>query len=73
MTRQLAKDALRYVSRVYKDDAAQRRKMEKRHGYDDWFFAVCMASAVYYMHGHNECMAVLEDMVYRAIDGRDKT
>jgi len=72
MTRKLAQDALRYVSHCYADDAAHNRKMIKRYG-DDWQRAKLVAIGVYTAYGLIECRAVLEDMIYRAIDGRDKT
>jgi len=63
MTRQLAQDALRYVSREYANPDAQRRKMEKRHGEKSWSIAAIEAHVILTDHGHTECMAVLEDMI----------
>jgi len=68
MTRDLALDALRYVTRTYKDDAAHNRKMYRRYG-GDWAAAKIAAGKVVTDHGDRECYAVLLDMVYRAIDG----
>ena len=63
MTRQLAQDALRYVSREYASPDAQRRKMEKRHGEKAWNIAAIEAHTILTNHGSKECMAVLEDMI----------
>lgn len=67
MTRQLAQDALRYVTLEYKDDAAHNRKMYRRHG-GSWAGAKIAAGKVVTDHGDRECYAVLMDMVHRAID-----
>lgn len=69
MTRQLAQDALRYVTRTYADETAQRRKMGKRHGEMVWNIAAIEAHVIWTDHGDRECMAVLQDMVERAIRG----
>ncbi len=69
MTRALAQDALRYVTRVYKDDAGHNRKMYRRHG-GDWAKAKIIAADIYTACGDRECMAVLHDMVERAISGK---
>ena len=63
MTRALAQDALRYVSRNYANPDAQRRKMEKRHGEKAWNIAAIEAYNIWTNHGHKECIAVLEDMI----------
>ena len=70
MTRQLAQDALRYVSRTYADERKQYDKMAKRHGAVMWLHACQQAGYVWTDHGDRECMAVLQDMVERAICGK---
>ena len=70
MTRALAIDALRYVTRTYADEPAQRRKMEKHHGEKAWNIAAIEAHVIWTDHGGRECMAVLQSMVERAISGK---
>ena len=70
MTRQLAQDALRYVTREYKDEWVQYQKMMRRHGSVLWYPAVRAAHNIHLTHGDRECMAVLQDMVERAISGK---
>lgn len=69
MTRALAQDALRYISRTYADDAGHNRKMYRRHG-GDWTKAKIIAADIYTACGTSECMAVLQSMVERAICGK---
>lgn len=72
MTRRLAQDALRYVSREYASPDTQRRKMEKRHGEKAWHIAVIEAHVIFTDHSHKECMAVLEDMIEARLSTCDK-
>lgn len=62
MTRQLAQDALRYVSREYKDDAAQVAKMRRKHG-DNWHRASGIAMLVWLAYGDTKCIASLQSMI----------
>ncbi len=70
MTRALAQDALRYVTRTYADERKQYTKMEKRYGAVMWLYACQRAGYIWDAHGDSECMAVLQDMVERAISGK---
>lgn len=54
MTRQLAKDALRYVTRHYANELAHRRKMEKRYGEKAWNIAAIEAHVIWTDHGDRE-------------------
>jgi hypothetical protein len=58
MTRTLALDAYRYVSRDYANPSAQCAKMARRHGIDAWCDATMIASEVYHAN-RSECMAVV--------------
>ena len=69
MTRAIAQDALRYVTRTYADERKQYDKMAKRHGSKVWYDAQNVAARIHLTHGDRECMAVLRDMVERALKG----
>ena len=69
MTRALAQDALRYISRDYANTEAQCRKMIRKHG-DLWHVAVIHAWTIWQDHHDRECYAVLLDMVERAISAK---
>lgn len=56
MTRDLALDAYRYITRNYKDNAAQDRKMRRKHG-AAWTSAVIAAYYTVTNHGHEWCIA----------------
>jgi len=58
MTRTLALDAYRYVSREYTNPAAQCAKMERKHGTVDWLMAWSIAMTVYKSNS-DQCAAVV--------------
>lgn len=59
MCRGLAIDAVRYVSREYKDDNAQLAKMRKKHG-AAWERAMGQALLVWLAYGGDWCLARVE-------------
>ena len=68
MCRKLAIDAVRYVSREYKDENAQLVKMRKKHG-PDWERAMGQALLVWLAYGGEWCLARVEDEVERRLCG----
>lgn len=70
MSRDLALDAYRYVCRNYKDNAAQNRKMERKHG-AAWNRAVIVAGQTVYHHGIEMCAAAIVDRIEQALSGVD--
>ena len=66
MRDRLALDAVRYVSREYKDETAQLSKMRKRHG-AAWERAMGQALLVWLAYGHDWCIARIEAEVARRL------
>lgn len=66
MSRELALDAYRYVSRTYKDNAAQNRKMERKHG-AAWNRAVIVAGQNVYHYGYDMCAADIVDRIEKTL------
>ena len=62
MCRKLAIDAVRYVSREYKDENAQLVKMRKKHG-AEWERAMGQALLVWLAYGGDRCLAWIEGEV----------
>ena len=69
MSRKLAIDAVRYVSREYKDENAQLVKMRKKHG-AAWDMAMGQALLVWLAYGGEWCFARVEAEVDRRLVGR---
>lgn len=67
MSRTLALDAYRYVSRDYANPSAQCAKMAKRHGIDAWCDATMIASEVYHAN-RDRCMAVVIGKIEDALE-----
>ena len=68
MTRALAIDAVRYVSREYKDENAQLAKMRKKHGLE-WERAMGQALLIWLAYGGEWCLALVETEVERRLCG----
>ena len=66
MQRNLAIDAVRYVSREYKDDHSQLVKMRKKHG-AEWERAMGQALLVWLAYGGEWCLARVEAEVDRRL------
>lgn len=66
MLSKLAIDAVRYVSREYKDDDAQLAKMRKKHG-AAWEFAMGQALLVWLAYGGEWCLARVDAEVERRL------
>lgn len=66
MTRTLALDAYRYVSRDYANPSAQCAKMAKRHGDEAWSRAAMIASEIYHAN-RDQCMAVVISKIEDAL------
>lgn len=62
MTRQLAQDAYRYVSRVYADERQQYDKMARKHG-DVWYSAFLIALRLHLRHCDDWCEAKIIDAI----------
>ena len=62
MQSKLAIDAVRYVSREYKDENAQLSKMRKKHG-PEWERAMGQALLVWLAYGGDRCLAWIEGEV----------
>lgn len=67
MTRQLAQDAYRYVSRDYADARHQYNKMARKHG-DAWQRAFLIAMRLHLRHGDDWCAAKIIDAIADALD-----
>lgn len=72
MTRQLALDAYRYVSRDYANISAQCIKMARRHGCDLWMDATMIAGELYHAN-RDQCAAVVIGMIEAALAARKTT
>ena len=66
MRDRLALDAVRYVSREYKDETAQLAKMRKRHG-EAWERAIGQALLVWLAYGGEWCIARIDAEVARRL------
>lgn len=62
MTRQLAQDAYRYVSRVYVNERQQYDKMARRHC-TSWYIAHLIALRLHLRHGDDWCAAKIIDAI----------
>lgn len=63
MTRQLAQDAYRYVSRVYVNERQQCAKMMRKHGADQWRNAYYVARDLHAMKHSKWCAAKIIDAI----------
>ena len=62
MTRQLAQDAYRYVSRVYVNERQQYDKMARKHG-DAWQSGYLIALRLHLRHCDDWCAAKIIDAI----------
>lgn len=62
MTRQLAQDAYRYVSRVYANERQQYDKMARKHG-PAWHSAYIIAIYTHLRHGDDWCASKIIDAI----------
>ena len=62
MTRQLAQDAYRYVSREYANKGKQYDKMARKHGLA-WHSAHMIAIRLHLHHGDDWCAAKIIDAI----------
>lgn len=67
MTRQLAQDAYRYVSRVYIKERQQCAKMMRKHG-QAWQSAHLIALRLHLRHGDDWCAAKIIDAISAELD-----
>lgn len=62
MTRQLAQDAYRYVSRVYSNERYKYDKMVRKHG-PAWHSAFLIALRLHLRHSDDWCAAKIIDAI----------